>query len=257
MVEAPPHSVVENGSFISNFMWVGDSCGRYKNNPSKYFPFENVLFEGISSEFSPHLENSPHFLCENFDIIFSFQFPVKTKKIVFHFKETEEKKKNVDLVPTLLFETSESSWKYSGCYRDIATENRELPKFMGTELTHKLCQKICKGYSAAAIQFRSECWCGNNFGKFGENSSLCSPCPEERLPCGNRLSNSIFSRKMVSPKIEQTGIRNGTLLISMDTRSLNSFDFLPIHINLNEKIHDQGIILQKVTFEDLEFDQST
>ena len=46
-------------------------------------------------------------------------------------------------------------------------------------MTVELCQSSCKasGYQYAGLQYSSECWCGNAYGRYGTPSSSPSPSP--------------------------------------------------------------------------------
>jgi len=51
------------------------------------------------------------------------------------------------------------------------------------------------GYSYFAMQYGEQCFCGNNFGKYGEANECNYACPgneEEKNKCGGIWANSLY-----------------------------------------------------------------
>ena len=69
------------------------------------------------------------------------------------------------------------------------------------------CFQFCRGhdYRYAGLQFGSECWCSDTYGKYGTSNNCNTPCTgnAEQI-CGGPGANSVYD---VSPKI-RSGRRN-------------------------------------------------
>ena len=93
---------------------------------------------------------------------------------------------------------------YIGCFKDRA--QRDLP-FQAPEndangekiwYLPETCTQICREnkYEYAGVQVGGQCFCGNSYGKYGEEpGSACDrPCSDNSEPsrCGGSWTNSIF-----------------------------------------------------------------
>uniref|UniRef100_A0A1I8HTR8 WSC domain-containing protein n=1 Tax=Macrostomum lignano TaxID=282301 RepID=A0A1I8HTR8_9PLAT len=85
-----------------------------------------------------------------------------------------------------------------GCYKDAA--NRDLPVKAASagDMTVKSCVMMCekKGFAFAGLQNSIECWCGNQFGRYGPLSSdKCNKAcgGQSEVMCGGDWANTIFS----------------------------------------------------------------
>eukprot|EP00058_Branchiostoma_floridae_P025161 XP_002610651.1 hypothetical protein BRAFLDRAFT_65842 [Branchiostoma floridae] len=90
---------------------------------------------------------------------------------------------------------------YLGCYHDGGSmDSRDLngDNMTSPYLTPKLCLDHCTeaGYTYAGLQYGTECFCGDSFGKFGAapESECAIPCGGDAgQMCGNGWKNSIYT----------------------------------------------------------------
>ena len=96
--------------------------------------------------------------------------------------------------------------EYLGCYRDVyAANERDLLGSLllnddGANLiTPSYCEDYCgtRQFAYVGVQYGSECWCGNSYGKHGrlEDSECSTPCVGDASlvnQCGGALANSVF-----------------------------------------------------------------
>ncbi|XP_041376986.1 C-type mannose receptor 2-like [Gigantopelta aegis] len=90
------------------------------------------------------------------------------------------------------------SIEYMGCFRD--TKIRDLPYdrwILMASMTPEVCIERCyyRGYQYAAVQIGNQCFCGNAYGIFGEDSGGCKkPCSGDSSKiCGGMMKNSVYS----------------------------------------------------------------
>ena len=90
---------------------------------------------------------------------------------------------------------------YIGCFVDRG--DRDLPNLLGEGYgNYKACFEAAqrKGFIFAGLQFRGECWAGNDHGKYGQKpDSECNmECKKDKgRMCGAGWRNSIFSIPVV------------------------------------------------------------
>jgi len=88
-----------------------------------------------------------------------------------------------------------SSATYIGCFVD--NSDRDLPIFQETlGMTPELCADICRGHKYFGLQWYSQCFCGDTYGKYASSteddcSTPCSGAPD--VMCGGVWRNSIYS----------------------------------------------------------------
>ena len=86
-----------------------------------------------------------------------------------------------------------ASPEYIGCYAD--EDDRDLPHNLAASVTSvSMCAAACGcKYSYAGVQYGSECWCGDNYGSYGESSACTMSCADGETGCGGAFSNSIYA----------------------------------------------------------------
>lgn len=115
----------------------------------------------------------------------------------------------------LLLPSSTLSWEYLGCYKDeYAAGSRDLVGSLllnekGDNLiTPDYCENYCgsRQFKYVGVQYGSECWCGNSYGRHGqlEEEKCHTPCvgdPTIVNRCGGELANSVFkiTKKFAAP----------------------------------------------------------
>lgn len=95
--------------------------------------------------------------------------------------------------------------KFEGCFQDSKKPGHRDFNFRASLLvsnTHHACNKACndKGYKYFALQFGSECRCGNALSRIPRlhkrvSPKMCDmPCPgNKQTKCGGNLTNLVFS----------------------------------------------------------------
>jgi hypothetical protein len=280
VVQVPPISYVDMGRWISNVLYIGDSCGQYfnmENFKPHFSPYENVEFSGFPAKILRNFNQEPlTFLCSTFELYLAFRFPIYAEKIIFHFREPHHKyednykysasKLNIHVTPTIQFEPRETSWKFMGCFRDDQ-KFREMDKFMGnfrSNLTPTLCARICKGTKVVGLQAGFECWCGEKYGKVEKlGDGNCTKCPgDPEFSCGAEWINSIYERDVLHlGSSHVTNLREelekGEYKIAVDLSVVKPFDFFPVKVELFGEKKWNGIILEKISFEGAVFPDTT
>jgi hypothetical protein len=90
---------------------------------------------------------------------------------------------------------------YIGCFHDqccdAGTVGRDISglKVSDRNMTSARCIAICRGqgFAYAAVQYATECFCGNSYGHNGMADNCNMPCggnPSEM--CGGLLANSVY-----------------------------------------------------------------
>ena len=84
---------------------------------------------------------------------------------------------------------------YVGCYTDSSV--RDLPDFAASgKVSVESCKADCAsaGYAYAGLQYATQCFCGNTYGRYGASSHCTMPCSADALEvCGGTWANSIYS----------------------------------------------------------------
>ena len=127
-------------------------------------------------------------------------FPVSSDMIVTtHDGKTYKIPVNTEDVKNIEFtKAGAGSGAYIGCYKDSSA--RDLSGFSISEsgMTTERCISICsqKGFTYAATQYSSWCFCDNNYGKYGnaDNCDMnCDGNPNQK--CGGAWANSVYSAR--------------------------------------------------------------
>ena len=114
---------------------------------------------------------------------------------------------------TTLDSLPHDSTNYLGCFADSAAlpEDRDLVGLFsyGKKASRQLCAEFCSEYYFYGLQFGSECYCSNEFGRYGQVSeSQCNmPCNRDSSHiCGGTNVNSVYRTN----SIKRTVIPNDT-----------------------------------------------
>ncbi len=102
---------------------------------------------------------------------------------------------------------------YWGCYIDKPDRDIKGYHFNHGHMTNKMCINTCreKGFSIAATQFSTHCFCGNSFGNYGKapKQDECKyRCKgNEKTNCGGYWRNSVYKIGLgaVSPPVNPKG----------------------------------------------------
>jgi hypothetical protein len=91
---------------------------------------------------------------------------------------------------------SESS-RYLGCYKDTDLRDLNEKHWEDGQMTQDRCIESCRenGFAYAGIQYGSQCYCGNSYGRFGqiaENNCNTSCGGDSGRNCGGTWANSVF-----------------------------------------------------------------
>jgi hypothetical protein len=82
---------------------------------------------------------------------------------------------------------------YIGCYGDSSTQ-RDLNVQQPGIGTIQECAGYCFKYDYFGVQFGSQCFCGNSYGKYGASKACTSDCSgNSTQTCGGANANSIYS----------------------------------------------------------------
>ncbi len=95
-----------------------------------------------------------------------------------------------------------NNYEYLGCFRDqgdpFGLRGRDLADFgFGSEkMTPSLCMRECakRGYRYAGVQYSSQCFCGNSYGKYGKAVNCNMRCNGDKSKiCGGTWANSVYN----------------------------------------------------------------
>jgi len=98
-------------------------------------------------------------------------------------------------------QTSAEKPAYLGCFKDqgdpTSTKGRDLNGLMwsSSQMTTEKCLQHCQsqGYDYAGIQYSSQCFCGNTYGKSGTADNCNMPCKgNAKQICGGTWANSVY-----------------------------------------------------------------
>ncbi len=94
-----------------------------------------------------------------------------------------------------------SQWVYKGCYKDNG--RRDLSGFQISEpdMTIEKCVQHCssRNFSVAGTQFGTWCFCGNDFGQYGQADNCNMNCAGNSYQiCGGGWANSIYASNSTS-----------------------------------------------------------
>jgi hypothetical protein len=84
---------------------------------------------------------------------------------------------------------------YSGCFKDSHQRDLQGFRLEDAAMTVNMCLSVCKerGFSVAALQFGSHCFCGDSFGRYGPATNCDMPCAgDANETCGGSWANGVF-----------------------------------------------------------------
>ncbi|PRP85870.1 hypothetical protein PROFUN_06144 [Planoprotostelium fungivorum] len=87
-----------------------------------------------------------------------------------------------------------SAYQYVGCYVDSGT--RDLSVSQSTSVSSvSQCYSLCQGYKYFAVQYSTQCFCGNTYGTYGiaAETDCNMNCTNGETRCGGSYRNSIYS----------------------------------------------------------------
>lgn len=82
-----------------------------------------------------------------------------------------------------------------GCYRDQWERDLNEYNFDSPKMTPGLCVQTCaqKGFSYAGVQYGSQCFCGNTYGKYGTAENCDMKCSGDSSKiCGGTWANTVY-----------------------------------------------------------------
>ncbi len=101
-------------------------------------------------------------------------------------------------------DTSNAHSSYLGCFKDsgdpFGTENRDLNGLFvsKSDMTVKKCINLCKskGFKYAGVEYGSQCFCGNSYGKYGKADNCNMKCSGNANEiCGGFWAINIYTAK--------------------------------------------------------------
>ena len=95
----------------------------------------------------------------------------------------------------VLFATWLQGYSYKGCYADRQQRDLNGYSFSSEAMELGDCATLCKkkGYRYMGLQYSSYCFCGNDFGKYGQAQNCNMPCSGQKdKTCGGSWANSVY-----------------------------------------------------------------
>ncbi len=119
--------------------------------------------------------------------------------------------------------------KYIGCFRD--KEQRDLSGFFvsSSKMTIGKCLYICKnrGFRYAGLQYSSQCFCDNSYGRYGKADNCNMTCSgNSNEVCGGGWANSVFSVYSIINTTDTSNTTNTTYGIDRCGVYQNKNDYL-------------------------------
>lgn len=90
---------------------------------------------------------------------------------------------------------SDSGYRLVGCFTDRNQRDLNGYTFQSSSMTTDLCVSTCRdrGFSFAATQFSTHCFCDNSYGKYGPANNCSMSCSGARgEKCGGTWANSVY-----------------------------------------------------------------
>ncbi|PRP85873.1 hypothetical protein PROFUN_06147 [Planoprotostelium fungivorum] len=89
--------------------------------------------------------------------------------------------------------TTTTGYQYLGCYRDDNT--RDLSGAQSSVSSLAQCYTACQGYKYFAVQYSTQCYCGNTYGTYGvmPETDCNMNCTNGDTKCGAGWRNSVYS----------------------------------------------------------------
>ncbi len=95
---------------------------------------------------------------------------------------------------SLLFYSAEAA-VFVGCFKDTADRDLKGYSFSSRQMTVQDCIFMCahKGYAYAGLQYGSQCFCGNSYGRYGAVNNCNMRCSgDSSQVCGGFWANSVY-----------------------------------------------------------------
>ncbi|PRP88701.1 hypothetical protein PROFUN_02797 [Planoprotostelium fungivorum] len=87
---------------------------------------------------------------------------------------------------------------YLGCFPDSGS-SRDLNGSSTSVMTVQDCAGFCRIYPYFGVQFGSQCYCGNHYGRYTGTVQCTTQCAlNSTQHCGGAYANSVYSSKVVS-----------------------------------------------------------
>ena len=117
----------------------------------------------------------------------------KTEGTLRFYREVEIKHGRVSMLAALGFPVAEHFHPLFGGYIDVdSTDGREMGSGVGNDegtfhtmsmqASAHTCAELCQGYEHFGVQFHNQCFCDNQFGTHGQDTSVPSGCD---TPCAH------------------------------------------------------------------------
>ncbi len=90
---------------------------------------------------------------------------------------------------------SSGGFSFVGCFTDRSQRDLKGYTFQSSSMTTDLCVSTCRdrGFSVAATQFSTHCFCDNSYGKYGQANNCNMSCSGARgEKCGGTWANSVY-----------------------------------------------------------------
>ncbi|XP_036356851.1 uncharacterized protein LOC115209445 isoform X2 [Octopus sinensis] len=100
---------------------------------------------------------------------------------------------------------------YIGCYgdRDPYRAMNRTQRYVAARMTVELCIKHCSKFRYAGLQYGTECFCSNNYDRYGKSGYCWAKCSGNTSQiCGGNLVNSVYS----TGEIGSFGVYEGSYL---------------------------------------------
>ncbi len=92
--------------------------------------------------------------------------------------------------------TAQGTGGYIGCYIDKPQRDINTQYTSTGSMTIEACAVTCRrqGYKFAGLQYGSQCFCGNRYGRYGKSSACNMPCAGNKSQtCGGTWANSVYA----------------------------------------------------------------
>ncbi|MBJ6725035.1 WSC domain-containing protein [Geomesophilobacter sediminis] len=94
--------------------------------------------------------------------------------------------------------TSAPAGGYLGCFKDDSRRDLKEKEWSDGKMTPTLCINYCRdeGFPYAGVQYGSQCFCGNRYGKYGqipEKNCKTACAGDSDLDCGGTWANAVYA----------------------------------------------------------------
>eukprot|EP00941_MAST-03F_sp_MAST-3F-sp1_P003154 g3154.t1 len=134
-----------------------------------------------------------------------------------------------------------SSYSQIACFKDTSSRDLDGQSYSSSTMTPSECSAYCSDFDYFGLQYYSQCFCGNSFGKYGEVSqSECNlPCKgNDAVMCGAAYRNNVYAQPGVSSSVRY--------LIESDSTSGSTLTFTPDTLSLGDMYHAEQYFVERV-----------